>query len=164
MTRDIGRSAVYAAENIFANMLVAAESGSHTVQIAGATLTVPAQAKFSSIDSMQTYVDRVLARPSVITKFGPTRPVRVRARRSDQATAHYERATATIAVPLAAQAKSMRTEASLLHELGHHFTPDDPGHGPKFTATLLWLLDDVMGPESAFMLRVLYLDGGVKVG
>ena len=161
--RDFQRSAVYSAETVFGSMLSEATDRGATTVIAGTSLTLPKAARFASIPSMQDYVDRVLSRPSVIAQFGPVRPVRVRVRNGGPQTAHYEPHPQVIAVPDPAHS-GVAAESVLLHELAHHFAVTGSAHGPEFTATLLWLLGDVMGPEAAFVLRVLYGDSGVQVG
>jgi putative metallohydrolase (TIGR04338 family) len=166
--RDSQRAAVYNAEHLFATML-SREAGS-TIQLAGATITMPATAKFGDIAAAQRYVDTVLTRPSLIATFGPLPAVTVRARRG-QCAAHYEVGHNTIAIPTVGQGRSMLNERVVAHELAHHIeqhtTPAGTvtaAHGRQFTSIQLTLIEDVIGPEAAFILRVLYHDNGVQIG
>lgn len=101
MTRDAQRARVYDAEQQVRTMLDRAdERGLRTITVHGSTLTLPVERRFASIDSVQAYVDAVLALRWVRATWPrASAPVRVRAR-AGSAAAHYERAEATIAVPL----------------------------------------------------------------
>lgn len=136
--------------------------GAHTVQIAGAQLTVPAEARFGSVDDVAAYVVRVLALGPVGERFPRARmPVEVRVRRGQRA-AHYERATATIAVPEDAQGRWALRELVVLHEIAHHLDDvGDPAHGPSFVTTLIELVGLVMGPEIGLIYRVVFGDSGL---
>lgn len=160
MERDTHRSRVYRAETILGRMLDRCDSsGNPVVQIHGITVTMPPEAKFGSLESVSTYVDRVLAMPSVIERFGVARRVTVRERKGAR-EAHYEPDGAVIAVPVSAsETRWAMRELVVLHELAHHLCPDS-GHGPRYTQTLLSLLELVMGAEVALVLRVLYGQNG----
>ncbi len=139
----------------------------HTVELAGATLTLPAEARFASVASVQQYVDRVLALPGVVEQFDRARlPLTVRDRRSAQA-AHYHSARAEIAVPATADNRWAMRELVVLHEVAHHLDPtvaaDTPGpvHGPDFVHTLIELVGQVLGPETALIYRVMLGDAGL---
>ncbi len=127
-----------------------------TVDVLGVPLTLPPEARFACIDSVQAYADRVL---------GPG-AVRVRARRGESG-AHYESGPAgpVIAVPAGHDGAWALRELVVLHELAHHLAPDDAGgaHGPSFTATLIDLAARVMGPEAGLALRIVYTESGVVV-
>ena len=92
-----------------------------TVDVAGSRLTLPVERRFASADSVQDYVDRVLALSWVRTQWPRAAvPVRVRERAGD-AQAHYERDPAVIAVPgYRANAAWALRELVVLHELAHH--------------------------------------------
>lgn len=156
MSRDHARSRVYDAERLVHRMLDRA-GGAHTVQIAGAQLTVPAEARFGSADDVAAYVDRVLSLRPVRERFPrASRPVSVRVRRGQRA-AHYERATATIAVPEDTEGRWALRELVVVHELAHHLDEDgDPPHGPSFVSTLIDLVEAVLGPEVALIYRVIF--------
>lgn len=131
----------------------------HTVQIAGTQLTVPAEVRFGSLEQVREYVDRVLALRPVTERFERAElPVSVRSRRGHRA-AHYERAGATIAVPDQPDGRWAMRELVLVHELAHHLDPiGDPAHGPSFVATLIDLVEVVVGPEAALVYRVIFGD------
>ena len=162
---DRQRSKVYEAEALVRRIF----DRSHDypiVEVAGSRLTLPPERKFGTLDSVQTYVDRVLALNWVLERWpraGPTVTVRARA---GQARAHYERIPPTIAVPLhhGGSAWALR-ELVVLHEISHHLAADDePDHGSAFTGRMVELVDGVIGAEAAFLLRVTLMDVGVEIG
>ena len=163
--RDTQRSRVYAAEQ-FVRVLFdrAAQHNSRTVEFFGASLTLPPEARFASVESIQRYVDDVLALPAIAGIGRGARPVTVRARRAATA-AHYERHddTAVIAVPDRLSADWAMRELVVLHEVAHHLCdPKVPPHGPDFVATFCSLAAAVMGPEAGHVLRVVYAKEGVR--
>lgn len=156
MTCDRQRSKVYAAES----RLHFLSGNGGTVELPGMVLQLEPEARFGDLDSIRTYVDRVLGHPAVVSRFGQQRPVTVRHRRGHTA-AHFERSTRTIAVHTDRTRWAMR-ELVVLHEVAHALCPDD-GHGPVFTSAMLELVDAVIGPQTALAMRVLYGDAGVTV-
>jgi putative metallohydrolase (TIGR04338 family) len=130
----------------------------------GSRVVVPDDRKFGDIDSVQRYVDAVLALDWV-RATAPERaalPVRVRAR-AGATRAEYEFSTRTIAVPphRVGGGWAMR-ELVVLHELAHHLAPAD-GHGAAFVARLLELVEELVGFEAAFLLRSTLLDSDVAL-
>lgn len=162
-TRDSQRSRVYNAEDELT--LVLARGG--TIEHFGSTFNVPDERKFGDVNSIQPYVDKVLAFGPVAALPGASRPVQVRERRG-ATKAHYEYASATIAIPpyqlgtRAQQGWALR-ETVVLHELAHHLA-GPVGHGPEFTAMLVYLVEHVIAPEAAHLLRVALWERGAKIG
>lgn len=138
-----------------------------TVDILGSTLTLPIERKFASIDSVQRYVDSVLALTWVRERWPDASPVTVR-ERSGTGASHYEKDTCTIAVPLHRRNRAWALrELVLLHELAHHFEPEEseaPAHGGAFVDRFVTLVTEIVGAEAGFLLRATMLDVGVKVG
>ena len=136
------------------------------VDVAGSRITLPVERKFASIDSVQRYVDGVLALPWVASTWDrATAPVRVR-ERSGEGQAHYQRIGSIMAVPgyRAGSGWALR-ELVILHELAHHLAPGiESAHGGPFVDRLLTLVDGIVGPEAALLLRVTMLDVGVRIG
>lgn len=165
--RDSQRSKVYDAEQLVRGVFDrAAEFGHRTVEIYGSQITLPAERRFASVESVQTYVDRVLALNWVRAQWPRAEvPVRVRAR-AGSAAAHYESATAVLAVPLhsGATAWALR-ELVILHELAHHLTPtpNEAPHGPEFCTRYTELLDGVLAPEAALLLRTTLTACGARL-
>lgn len=162
MTRDGNRSKFYETEQLIFRLMERPGGGAHTVELAGTTITVPAEAKFGSVESVQRYVDRVLGTDSVAQAFDRAAvPVSVRDRKSSRA-AHYTAATAEIAVPAASGNRWAMRELVILHEVAHHLAPSGgPAHGPQFVQTLITLVGLVLGPETALVYRVLLSDAGL---
>ena len=142
---------------------------STTLQLAGATVTLPPEARFGSIDSVREYVERVVTMPVVRERFSRSRvPVAVRSRRG-VGEAHYEFSRApgsdrvpTIAIPEAREGRWALRELVVLHEIAHHLDDSGgPAHGPHFVQTLIDLVEVVIGPEAAFVYRVLFGDAGL---
>lgn len=161
--RDVQRAKVYAAEE-FVRMLFdrAAERGSRAMEFFGTELTLPPEARFASVASIQRYVDDVLALPAVRQRWAGVSPLSVRARRGVTA-AHYENrdGAGVIAVPDVGVGWAMR-ELVVLHEVAHHLCHTPPAHGPQFVATLCALAELVMGAELGHVLRVVYAKEGVR--
>jgi putative metallohydrolase (TIGR04338 family) len=164
--RDSQRARVYAAEE-FVRILFdrAAQHNSRAVDFFGTSITLPPEARFASVDSVQRYVDGVLALPGVSQRWPSPGPVRVRSRRAATA-AHYESSgenAGVIAVPQRLTADWAMRELVLLHELAHHLCgADGPAHGSHFTAAFCELAATVMGPEAGHVLRVVYAKEGVR--
>ncbi len=163
--RDGQRSKVYAAENLVHRMFDRS-AVYPVVEIAGSRLTLPPERRFGDVDAVQAYVDRVLDLEWVRGTWPrAARPVRVRPR-AGSGQAHYERGGAVMAVP------TLRTgtgwalrELVILHEIAHHLgAEDEAAHGDAFTGRLLALVDGVVGPEAALLLRITMLDLGVRIG
>jgi putative metallohydrolase (TIGR04338 family) len=156
---------VYAAEGFVRTLFDrAAQHGSRAIDFFGDQITLPPEARFGSVESVQRYVDEVLALPAVVGQWPGTEPIRVRPRRSATA-AHYENAggTAVIAVPDRTRADWAMRELVVLHEVAHHlFSGPGAAHGPEFVATFCALTTTVMGPEAGHVLRVVYAKEGVR--
>ncbi|MFC8526259.1 TIGR04338 family metallohydrolase [Nocardia sp. NPDC057227] len=163
--RDSQRAAVYDAEQLVRGAFERAdEFGNRTVEVFGSRLTLPVERRFGSVESVAGYVERVLALNWVRAEWPRAAvPVRVRARRGAGA-AHYEPDGAVLAVPVG-RVWALR-ELVVLHELAHHLAPDsaEPAHGPAFCARYLALLDGVVGPEAALLLRSALLGTGARIG
>lgn len=146
----------------------AEEFGARTVELHGSHLTLPIERKFASVGSVQEYVDRVLALNWVRARWVRAEaPLTVRAR-AGAAAAHYETGRGVLAVPLhtGGTAWALR-ELVILHELAHHLEPpgaDYAPHGPQFCTRYLELVDGIIGPEAALLLRATLHDCGARVG
>lgn len=166
--RDGQRSRVYEAETVVRRIFDRADTGTgRELELFGSRITLPVERKFASVDSVQDYLDRVRALNWVRTDWPrAAEPVTVRARAGATA-AHYEPATATVAVPLHRRGSSWALrELVVLHELAHHLEPDDAElapHGPEFVGRYLALVDGILGDEAAFVLRTTLLENGVTV-
>lgn len=166
--RDDQRQRVYDAEHLVRRMFDRADGGTgRQVHLHGSTITLPIERRFGSLDSVETYLQWVLAQEAVAAAYPrSTVPIRVRARRGATA-AHYDHSAATIAIPDGREGRWALRELVILHELAHHLgepEADRPAHGGPFVARVLDLVDLVMGPEAAFVLRVAYTGTGTRIG
>lgn len=164
--RDSQRSRVYAAEQFVRTLFDrAAGHGSRAIDFFGESITLPPEARFGSVASVQRYVDAVVALPVVADRWPGSGRIAVRPRRASTA-AHYEirDGTAVIAVPEAGAADWAMRELVVLHEVAHHLNAGSGGgaHGPNFVATFCELAALVMGPECGHVLRVVYAKEGVR--
>ncbi|QIS23363.1 TIGR04338 family metallohydrolase [Nocardia terpenica] len=167
--RDTQRARVYDAEGLVRRMFDRAdEVGVRTVELHGSHITLPIERRFASVDSVQTYADRVLALNWVRARWArATAALTVRARAGTTA-AHYESTRAVLAVPThtGGTAWALR-ELVILHELAHHLEPPGPDlapHGPEFCSRYVDLVDGIIGPEAALVLRTTLLGCGAKLG
>ena len=161
--RDTQRAKVYAAEEFVRTLFDRADQrGNRVVEFFGAHLTLPPEARFATVDSVQRYVDDVLAMAAVRQRWPDAGPLTVRPRRGVTA-AHYELGDggATVAVPERGSRWALR-ELVVLHEIAHHLCDVSPPHGAQFVATLCELADAVMGAEVGHVLRVVYAKEGVR--
>jgi len=161
--RDSQRARVYAAEEFVRTIFDrAAQSGSRSIDFFGARITLPPEARFGSVASVQRYVDDVLALPAVGARWPHRTALAVRTRRGVTA-AHYERRDARAVIAVPDRGHWALRELVVLHEVAHHL--DDsagPPHGPGFVATFCDLAALVMGPEAGHVLRVVYAKEGVR--
>jgi putative metallohydrolase (TIGR04338 family) len=163
--RDQQRAKVYAAEHLVHRMFDRSAT-SPAVEIAGSRLTLPPERRFGDLDGVRTYTDRVLAL-NWVRRSWPRAAIPVRVReRSGARQAHYEREGACMAVPTRRTGSDWALrELVILHELAHHLADDgEVPHGGRFVDRLLALVDGVVGPEAALVLRITMLDLGVRVG
>ncbi|HET9564384.1 MAG TPA: TIGR04338 family metallohydrolase, partial [Mycobacterium sp.] len=124
--RDTQRSKVYAAEEFVRTLFDrASEHGDRSIEFFGTNLTLPPEGRFASVETVQRYVDDVLALGSVRTRWPAPAPLTVRPRRGATA-AHYERHDdgAAIAVPERRPNWALR-ELVVLHEVAHHLCDAD---------------------------------------
>ena len=163
--RDSRRSEVYAAEQFVRTLFDhAAQHSSRAIDFFGETITLPPEARFASLESVQRYVDEVLEMPGVTRQWPAPGSITVRARRATSA-AHYENhdGAGVIAVPPRTDTGWAMRELVVLHEVAHHLCDGDgPAHGTDFVATFCALAATVMGPEAGHVLRVVYAKEGVR--
>jgi putative metallohydrolase (TIGR04338 family) len=163
--RDFQRSRVYDAEHLV-HRIFDRSVEYPVVEVAGSHVTLPVERRFGSIEAVASYATQVLALGWVrATWVRASSPVLVR-ERAGAAQAHYQRAGSIMAVPgyRAGSGWALR-ELVILHELAHHLADGiEIAHGGAFVDRLLMLVDGVVGPEAALLLRVTMLDVGVAIG
>jgi putative metallohydrolase (TIGR04338 family) len=156
--RDPQAKATYAGEQAVGALLDGAnsEGGDRCAHLAGSLITLPVERKFSSVETMQLYVDRVLALRQVRERFPHARQVRVRKARNDAKCAMSYGARGEIAIPMQGSVGGSWAlrELVLLHELAHQVSPPEEHHGRAFRDNFAWLAGEAIGPEVALALRV----------
>jgi putative metallohydrolase (TIGR04338 family) len=162
---DSRRSRVYAVEDQVAHALERSAAGSRTVDFFGSTLTLPTERLFADIPSVQRWVTAVLELGPVSRRWPDTPSCAVRARRGTT-RAHYQ-APDEIAVPVTSR-WALR-ELVLCHELAHHLAWHDPtvpadvaAHGAEFADAFVELVEVVIGPEVALLLRAGLYEADVR--
>lgn len=151
-SRDERRSAVYAAEDQVAALLLRGGS----VDFHGSTLDVPLQRRFADIASIQTYLTRVR---DCSWGHGSTPSPLVRARRGET-RAHWS-APDTIAIPQS-QGWAM-TELVVLHEYAHHVNwhyNGATGHDAQFCEITRELVGHAIAPAAGLLLLAAYHHAG----
>lgn len=158
---------VYEGEHMLTDMLTEANrlDGIKTVRLPhGISVVLPVERMFASIETIQMYVDRVLGLTEVREAY-PERascPCAVRARKGDT-KAHYQRSTATIAIPYGKDLRdwAMR-ETVVLHELAHHLSSGHD-HDVMFRRAQVLLLNICMGAEVGLAQTVLWDAQGLSM-
>ena len=165
--RDRQRAKVYDAEHLVRRLFENAdESGSRAIEIVGSTMTLPIERKFASVESVQSDVAAGLGLNWVCERWPrATAPMLVRERAGSTA-AHYEVASATLAIPLHRGARGWALrELVVLHEIAHHLgEPAEEPHGGAFAARFIELVTEIIGPEAGLVLRVTLTDCGAQIG
>jgi putative metallohydrolase (TIGR04338 family) len=161
--RDTQRSRVYAAEGFVRTLYDrASQHSSRSIDFFGTPITLPPEGRFGSVESVQRYVDDVLALPAVAQRWPGVGRLTVRARRAATA-AHYEHSETGGVIAVPAAASWALRELVVLHEVAHHLAGSvGPAHGPGFVATFCELATMIMGPEAGYVLRVVYAKEGVR--
>jgi putative metallohydrolase (TIGR04338 family) len=163
---DFQRQRLYNAELFVQSILDSvARNDVATFDFYGSSLLIPLERKFGDLESVQRYVDYVLALDWVKEAW-PTRAARritVRSRKSNH-RAHYEEWTATLAIRShkpGEPSHGMR-EFYVLHEIAHHLAPRGTSHGPEFAGVMLRLVTEIVGPEVGLLLTDSYTRHGVQ--
>lgn len=160
---DAQRQRVYDAENALTTLFdnIALSQNPVVVLPHGITVTLPPEARFGSLESIQTHVDRILRHPVIEMAYPRMSgvPITVR-RRKSAGKAHYEDyptwPNPRIAIHDGRNDWAMR-ELVVLHEVAHHLSYGQQ-HGPGFAEALLVLVKTVMGPEVGLALQVFFDD------
>lgn len=166
MTADPDVKPCYAAEDRVAAWLDAHPSSA--VVVDGAAYEPEREPRFGDVAAVQAFVDRVLDHLHSAGKdYGgwEGRPLAVRARRGSR-KAHYEPATAMIAVPPREVGGRWALRGLVvLHEVAHHLarSTGDGGHGPGFRQTFVRLLEDIGHTETARLLHDAYAAEGLTL-
>ena len=161
--RDFQRSSVYDAEHLV-HRIFDRSAQYPVIDVAGSRLTLPVERKFGSIESVQRYVEQVLALAWVRLRYDRAGvPVVVR-ERAGAAQAHYQRVGSVMAVPgHRSGSRWALRELVILHELAHHLAPDtEIPHGGAFVERMITLVGEIVGPEAGLLLRVTMADVGVQ--
>lgn len=139
---------LYAAEDSLLFML----DNEGPVQFFGSTLTLPVERRFGDLDGVRRYLSELRGRnwghPDV-----PEPKVRLR---KGHTRATWEAGTIALPDGIGARGWAMR-EVVVLHEYAHHVTWHRygmTGHGEQFQQVYLDLLDNAVGAEAAFVVRV----------
>lgn len=160
--RDHQRSHLYETEFMLRNMMKFATDNGSVIRVDGiGELTLPPEYRFGDLDSVQSYVDRVLAIEGLHGDY-PNLPERITVRqRKGLGKAHYSysRGDGEMAVPMSTWALR---EVVILHEIAHALAPGHK-HGGPFVAAYVDLVGRVMGPEVGLLAMVTYDRAGLDM-
>lgn len=159
MSRDSQKQRVYDSEHMLVGVFdTAMKQDVPTFDFFGSVLSLPVERKFADVESIQRYVDAVLALNWVRGTWSQaSTPIRVRARKSEM-LAHYQ--YNEIAVPM--RTRWALREIVVLHEIAHHLARGD-GHGADFSGTHLALVTEIIGEEAGLIHRWAQDVNGVKI-
>lgn len=167
MSTDIQKQNVYDAEHayvIYMDLAAESESGMVQAKIAGSTMTVSMDRKFSDLAGVQRYVDAITASPYINQKFPSIAGVKIAVDPRLESRSYYRNMNHQIT--LAGSKKSGRwamREFVVLHELAHAATRHIGGHGPEFAAAFVELVEFAISPEVAYALRMSMYEAGCKI-
>ncbi|HYG93800.1 MAG TPA: TIGR04338 family metallohydrolase [Nocardioides sp.] len=164
MGTDPDKKAVYVAEDQLAAWLDATTPERPTVTVDGEAYAPEPDPRFTEPTAAGAFVDKVLEHLHSSEKKYDGRelvPVAVRPRAGSR-MAHYEPATLTIALPpFEVGGRWALRGLVVLHEIAHHLA-DEVGHGPRWRATFLRLLEDIGRPVTAQLLQLAYAQEGLE--
>ena len=151
-TRDSQKARVYGADQQVRRMFdTARKTGSTLVSVANSDLVLPSEILFGSLDGVRTYLTVVQSSDWYRDCWPTSPPVKVRQRRGNR-LAHYSQGTIALHDDQQRGAHWAMRELVVLHELAHHVTPKDPGHGAAFCGAFVYLVNNAMGPVAGFVL------------
>lgn len=130
------------------------------VTLHGCTVTVPVERRFAELADVQRYVDLVLALNWVRARY-PRAAESITVERSKKINI-ADCGSGVMRVNPDHSRWAMR-ETVILHEVAHHLAPLGSAHDVEFRTTYLHLLEELVGPEAAFLMRSNYTDQGLKV-
>lgn len=151
------KSQVYQAEWIYADLLA---SPTDSIQYLGSTIARPAEIRFSTLDHAQQYIDRLLALPQVVDRYGDTTLQVVLGRKTLHRRA-YQRGR-QITLPHQESGAWAWRESVLLHEAAHGLNPFH-GHGASWAGIFVHLTEVAMGETAAWMLSTLFDQHGITI-
>jgi putative metallohydrolase (TIGR04338 family) len=161
MSIDPEKQPTYRGERMVESMLSHAD-GNTLVELAGSRVVLPAERHFACLESMQRYVDQVIAlRPVQDLYPGATAPKIVNRRGFNQAS--FRHVDQTIRIPsVDSRGRWAMREMTLLHELAHFLAPAGSHHDSKFRSTFAFLARAAMGPEVGLALQVCWHNEGMS--
>lgn len=167
MSTDIQKQNVYDAEHayiIYMDMAADSDSGMVQAKIAGSTMTVSMDRKFSDLEAVQRYVDTLTSSAYVMSKFPSLAGVNIVVDPRLSSRSYYQ--SIGHKITLAGAKKSGRwamREFVVLHELAHAATRNIGGHGPEFVAAFVELVECAISPEVAYALKMSMYEAGCKI-
>lgn len=145
---------VYEAEWVLRDMLKLP-----SVNVCGREVAIPVERNFASIESIQTYVDKVLALNWIRDMYPHAqRPLKVVKKPKGRNVATC--GGGIMYVPINSENRWALREQVILHEMAHHLTPGC-SHGGPFRDCLAWLLEEIVAPEVGWLMRTLFWDRGL---
>lgn len=144
-------SRVYAAEQELRRML-----GFTSVHVHGREVKIPVERNFADIESIQRYVDKVLALNWVRAMY-PMAAQSLKVQKKPKGANVATCGGGVMNVPINSHNRWALREIVILHELAHHLTPGS-NHGSAFRDCFAWLVEEIIAPEVGWLLRTLFWD------
>ena len=125
----------------------------------GSTFVLPPDIKFSELEHIQAYVNRVIDRinSDLDRDFGYPEVMTGRKTLHKKAYQQGNR----IVLPHRESGKWAWNVTVVLHEVAHFLTPGH-GHDATFTGMLTYLFEIAVCPEAAFVYRTLLMESGMN--
>ncbi len=147
---DRSRGAVYQAEDSIASVM---RRPHRLVRVGSSVVTLPEEVRFGHLETIQAFVDAVLADASGSGQLPDRGPIVVEVRRGFRMATYSE---GRIHIPAAdPRGRWALTRSVVLHEVAHHLT-GVPGHGSGFRATLVTLYARHISAGAAELLTHLF--------
>jgi putative metallohydrolase (TIGR04338 family) len=152
-SRDAQRQRVYDAEHDFVR-LVRGRAEHPRISISGVSMDVPDILRFGDLAAVQSFVDQVTRHAGAS---------RISVHTNDRLAQRANYSGGVITLPLGGvDHRWAWNQAVLLHEIAHHLAAG-ARHNSPFPAALTELFTTWISPEAGLLLRLLYLDLGVKL-
>lgn len=147
---------VYQAEFTLRDMLELS-----TVHVHGRQIDVPPERRFTDIEAVQRYVDKVLALNWVRAKY-PRAAYPITVKKKPSKTANEAACGGGLMyVPINSHVRWALREIVILHEIAHHLAGAGADHRQEFRDCFAWLLEEIIAPEVGWLMRTIFWDRGL---
>ena len=133
----------------------------------GSSFPIPLERKFSEMDQVENYVNRVLKLNTIQNVYGKLSPVAVKEIPTNENGEYKDRGRYSNGVihlsPHGGGISNHMRETYILHELAHHLVNPYGRHGGQFVEAFLDLISAAMDEQLAYLFKILLMEAGAKV-